>query len=243
MTKRLVALILALLPLPALASAEGSLLPSNANIDDRASLQRGAANFANYCAGCHALQYQRYSRLAQDLGLTEEQINRYFNFNGRKFAETVQASMDPADAAAWFGKAPPDLSLVARNKPGGADWTYNFLKSFYVDESRPSGWNNLMLPNAGMPHVLWQLQGIQRPIYEESAEGGTHIASLKLATPGTLSAEQYDRFARDLTAFLQYVGEPAALVRESVGVWVVLFLAFFTLLAWLLKHEYWRDVH
>ncbi|MDX2299163.1 MAG: cytochrome c1 [Xanthomonadaceae bacterium] len=242
MSKRLIALILALLPLAAIASSEGGLAPSYANIEDRASLQRGAAHFANYCSGCHSLQYQRYSRLAQDLGLNEDQVNTWFNFNGRKFADTINASMDAGDAAAWFGKAPPDLSLVARNKPGGADWTYNFLKSFYVDESRPSGWNNLMLPNAGMPHVLWQLQGIQRPIFE-SAEGGTHVASLELAAPGSLNAEEYDRFARDLTAFLQYVGEPAALVRESMGVWVVLFLAFFTLLAWLLKHEYWRDVH
>jgi ubiquinol-cytochrome c reductase cytochrome c1 subunit len=243
MSKRLIALILALLPLAAVASSEGSLTPSYANIEDRASLQRGAAHFANYCSGCHSLQYQRYSRLAQDLGLNEDQVNTWFNFNGRKFADTINASMDAGDAEAWFGKAPPDLSLVARNKPGGADWTYNFLKSFYLDESRPSGWNNLMLPNASMPHVLWQLQGIQRPIYENSAEGGTHVASLKLAAPGSLNAEEYDRFARDLTAFLQYVGEPAALVRESMGVWVVLFLAFFTLLAWLLKHEYWRDVH
>ncbi|PIQ37079.1 MAG: cytochrome c1 [Lysobacterales bacterium CG17_big_fil_post_rev_8_21_14_2_50_64_11] len=242
MTKRFFAVLLSVLPLAALASSEGGLLPSHANINDQASLQRGATHFMDYCAGCHSLQYQRYSRLAKDLGLSEEQVNAFLNRNGAKFADTVVASMTPADATVWLGKAPPDLSLVARNKPGGADWTYNFLKSFYVDEGRPAGWNNLLLPNASMPHVLWELQGIQRPIYE-SGEGEAKVAHLQLVSPGTLSAEQYDAFARDLTAFLQYVGEPAALERESIGVWVLLFLVFLTLLTWLLKHEYWRDVH
>lgn len=242
MTKRLFAVLLAVLPLAALASSEVGLKPSYANIDDQASLQRGAVHFMDYCAGCHSLQYQRYSRLAKDLGLSEDQVNAYLNRNGAKFAETVVASMTPGDATAWLGKAPPDLSLVARNKPGGADWTYNFLKSFYVDESQAAGWNNLILPNASMPHVLWELQGIQRPVYA-SGDGVAQVAHLELTSPGKLSVDEYDAFARDLTAFLQYVGEPAALERESVGVWVLLFLVFLTLLTWLLKHEYWRDVH
>lgn len=242
MIKRLILVVLSLSPVAALASSEGALAPSYANINDLASLQRGAAHFANYCAGCHSLQYQRWSRVAKDLQLSEAQINEYLNLNGAKLADTINASMNAGDAAAWLGKAPPDLSLVARNKPGGADWTYNFLKGFYADESRPSGWNNLMLVNASMPHVLWELQGVQRPIFEQTAEG-SRIAHLELSRPGKLSPEAYDRFARDLTAFLKYVGEPAALIRESIGYWVLIFLAGFTFLAWLLKKEYWRDVH
>lgn len=242
MIKRLILLVLIWSPLVAIASGEGPLQPSYANINDRASLQRGAAHFANYCAGCHSLQYQRWSRVAKDLGLSEAQINTYLNLNGAKFSDPIHTSMNAGDAASWLGKAPPDLSLVARNKPGGADWTYNFLKSFYADESRPSGWNNLILVNASMPHVLWELQGIQRPIFEQTEEG-SRIVRLELTRPGKLSPEEYDRFVRDLTAFLKYVGEPAALIRESIGYWVLIFLAAFTFLAWLLKKEYWRDVH
>ena len=161
---------------------------------------------------------------------------------GAKFAETAKAAMNSADAAAWLGKAPPDLSLVARSKLGGRDWTYTFLKSFYVDETRPSGWNNTLLAGSSMPNVLWELQGIQRPVHAEGAHAGVP-SHLELASPGRVSAEEFDRTVRDITAFLQYVGEPAALKRSTVGLWVVLFLAFFTFLAWLLKQEYWSDVH
>ncbi len=233
---------LALVPTAALAAGEVKLLDSRANINDRASLQRGAALFVNYCAGCHSLGLQRYSRVAEDLGLDEAQVMTFLAPQGAKFAETMKSAMDPADGAAWLGKAPPDLSLVARAKPGGHDWTYTFLKSFYVDESRPSGWNNTVLAGSSMPNVLWELQGIQRPIYD-AEHGATIPAKLELASPGRQSADEFDRTLRDLTAFLQYVGEPAALKRNSVGLWVVLFLSFFTFLAWLLKEEYWRDIH
>lgn len=239
-----VAALLACVPTLALAASEVALQAGHTNISDQASLQRGAALFMNYCSGCHSLSMQRYSRTAEDIGLTEAQMMGSLNFGSAKFGEAIKASMDPADGTAWFGKAPPDLSLVARNKPGGSDWTYTFLKSFYVDETRPTGWNNTLLPGASMPNVLWQLQGSQRPVYGETAEGGIpHIESLELATPGKLDPEEFDRAIRDITTFLQYVGEPSALKRESLGVWVILFLAAFTLLAWLLKKEYWRDVH
>ena len=248
MTKRFSALLLATAAVlaPALASAAGGgdIKQSFANISDQASLQRGASLFMNYCSGCHSLSMQRYSRTAQDLGLTEAQLMQNLNFSPAKFGEQIQGSMRPADGQAWFGKTPPDLSLVARAKPGGADWTYTFLKSFYVDESRPSGWNNTLLPNASMPNVLWELQGTQRAVHEEgTAEGAAHAPKLELGAPGKLSPEEFDRSVRDITAFLKYVAEPSALQRESTGVWVILFLAAFTMLAWLLKKEYWKDVH
>ena len=222
------------------AAAGGApILESHVNIGDRASLQRGAALFMNYCAGCHSLGFQRYSRTAKDLGLTEEQVMSYLNFTGAKFGEHMKAAMDPADGSAWLGKAPPDLSLVARAKPGGPDWTYTFLKSFYVDETRPAGWNNTVLVGSSMPNVLWNLQGTQRAVYGEHGE----ITGFELAPAGSQSPEEFDRTIRDITAFLTYVGEPAALKREAYGVWVILFLTVFTFLAWLLKTEYWRDVH
>ena len=244
MIKRIFSTLLALFCMPglALAAGGGALQESYANINDQASLQRGAALFMNYCAGCHSLGYQRYSRIAQDLNLDESQVMGSLAPKGAKFADTIISAMDESDGAAWLGKAPPDLSLIARAKPGAQDWTYTFLKSFYVDETRPSGWNNTLLPGSSMPNVLWELQGIQRPVYGEG-QGNSAPERLELASPGQLQPEAYDRTIRDITAFLQYVGEPSAMKRASVGLWVVLFLAFFTFLAWLLKTEYWRDIH
>ncbi len=244
MTKRFAAFLLALLPGLAFGASEVKLLESSASVNNIASLQRGAAMFMSYCAGCHSLEYQRYSRIAKDLDLPEELLMEKLNFTGAKFGDHVPVAMDPADGQEWFGKAPPDLSLVTRAKPGGPDWLYTFLKSFYADESRPMGWNNTVLPNASMPHVLWDLQGTQRAIYKEaSADALPTIDRLELAKPGSMSPEQYDASIRDLVNFLTYVGEPAAIQRTSMGVWVILFLAAFTFLAWLLKTEYWRDVH
>lgn len=239
----LLATSLMLLPLAAVAS-EGPELPS-AQIDlgDKASLQRGAGLFMNYCAGCHSLKYHRYSRIAEDLGLTREQVEQNLIFSDAKFGETMTTGLNPAKGQAWFGKAPPDLSVIARTRHQGGDWIFNYLKGFYVDESRPLGWNNTMFPGASMPHVLWEMQGIQRPVYAEGEDGASHVASLELVSPGRLSPKEYDRMARDISGFLQYVGEPAALQRESIGVWVLLFLTVFTFIAYLLKLEYWRDVH
>jgi len=241
---RAAAFLLGCVPALAFGASEVALPSAQVNIADQASLQRGAQLFMNYCSGCHSLSLQRYSRMAEDIGLTEAQVMSNLNFTGAKFGEAIKASIDPADAEAWFGKAPPDLSLVARAKLGGPDWTYNFLKSFYVDEARPSGWNNTVLPGASMPNVLWPLQGLQRPVMGESAQGGVaHVERLELASPGTMDEEQFDRAARDISTFLAYVAEPAALKREAIGLWVILFLAGFTFLAWMLKKEYWKDVH
>ena len=254
------ALALALSPAVALASGEGAAMES-AQIDltDKASLQRGAALYMSYCSSCHSLSYQRYSRMGEDLGLTREQVEQNLIFTDAKIGESIVTGMDPAKAEAWLGKAPPDLSVVSRTKAEGADWVYNYLKSFYVDESRPMGWNNTVFPGASMPHVLWELQGSQHPVTEpkhRNAKGeeqpcvrgefeGKCITRFTIpdAQKGSMDAAQYDRVARDISAFLAYVGEPSAVKREAIGVWVVLFLAFFTFLAYLLKAEYWRDVH
>jgi ubiquinol-cytochrome c reductase cytochrome c1 subunit len=194
----------------------------------------------NYCAGCHSLGLQRYIRTAEDLGLSEEQVTGNLIFTSSRFGEQMVSAMDRGDGEAWFGAAPPDLSLVARAKLGGADWVYTFLKSFYLDESRPAGWNNTVLPNASMPNVLWQLQGPQRAVY---GDDDSRVERLERAGEGLLADPEFDQVVRDITNFLTYVSEPAALKRSFLGVWVILFLAAFTFLTWLLKTEYWRDVH
>lgn len=224
------------------AFAEESLTPANTRVDNIASLQRGARLYFNYCSGCHSIKYVRYSRLAEDLQLSEDDVLKSFAFTGAKIGDLVVSNMPEANAEAWFGKTPPDLSLEARVK--GPDWIFNYLKSFYLDDTRPTGWNNSVFPNVSMPNVLWELQGVQRAEFTAAKPGeDAHIEKLDLIRPGRLSANEYDEAARDLTDFLQYVGEPSALKRESVGVWVILYLAFFTFLAWMLKHEFWKDVH
>ncbi len=226
----------------AVAEEGGGMQAAGTHIDNIASLQRGARLYFNYCSGCHSLEYMRYSRIAEDLKLSDDEVLKNFAFTGAKIGDPAISNMPEAEAATWFGKVPPDLSLEARAK--GPDWIYNYLKSFYIDPTRPSGWNNTVFPNVAMPNVLWELQGVQHADYAPAKPGeDAQVEKLELATPGTLSPAQYDDAVRDLTTFLQYVGEPAALKRESMGIWVVLYLAFFTLLAYLLKHEFWKDVH
>ncbi|HWT16497.1 MAG TPA: cytochrome c1 [Patescibacteria group bacterium] len=245
--KKLIALAFSLVA--SLAQASGGpaqLQSSGADLSDQASLQRGAALFMNYCMGCHSLKYLRYSRMAADLGLTEEQVMGSMNFTGIKFGEAMTIAMNPADGDKWIGKAAPDLSLTSRVR-GGPDWIYTYLKSFYRDPARPLGWNNVLFPGASMPNVLWELQGVQSAVF--NAADGAHAGAAPVfshfepAQPGRLGAEDYDQVARDLSNFLQYAAEPAALKRQQIGVWVLLFLAVLTLLTWALKHEYWRDVH
>jgi len=225
------------------AASEGEgMEPANVRVDNPASLQRGARLFFNYCSGCHSLQYMRYSRIAEDLKLDEKDVQASLIFTGAKIGDKATNQMPQKLAASWFGKAPPDLSLEARAK--GSDWIYHYLKSFYLDPSRPVGWNNTVFPNASMPNALWELQGLQVAVRKPAGEGHeAAVEKLEIQTPGRLNAEQYDEAVRDITAFLTYVGEPAALKRTSIGVWVLLYLAFFTFIAYLLKHEYWNDVH
>ena len=227
----------------AFASGGAGVEHSGVNIEDTASLQRGAKWYVNYCLGCHTLAYQRYNRLAKDLGLSEEMVMQSLVYSDAKFADTMEIAMDPDQAESWFGKTPPDLSLIGRSR--GADWLYSYLRAFYQDES--GEWNNTLLPNAAMPHVLWRLQGIQTPVYrtETTESGYSHevIDHFELITPGTQTHEEFEETARDIAAFLKYVGEPAKLQRKGIGIWVMLFLVLFTFIAYLLKVEYWRDVH
>lgn len=218
-------------------------------ISNLASLQRGAAAFVNYCSGCHSLKYMRYSRLGEDLKIPAEILEANLVPAGSKPTDYVLTSMPPADAEAWFGKAPPDLSLVARSR--GTDWVYQFLKTFYVDPTKPAtGVDNLALPATAMPHVLSDLEGLKRAVYRNvevpGAGGATTtekvVEDFELAAPGRLSPAEYDAFVRDIVNFLDYVGEPSQVTRRAVGVWVVLFLLVFTGIAWLLKQEYWKDV-
>jgi len=232
-----------LLSASALASEGGGLLQSGTDLGDTASLQRGAQLYMSYCSGCHSLKYMRYSRIAEDLGLSEDEVMENLNLTGAKFGEQVQVAMPVDGAAKWFGKMPPDLSVIARVR--GGDWIYTYLKSFYLDESRPLGWNNTLFPNASMPNPLWEMQGLQHAVHgkKDPVSGETPVERLEIAQPGTQDAARFDQTARDITNFLEYVGEPSALKRQSLGVWVILFLAFFTFLAYLLKAEYWKDVH
>ena len=231
-----------LLSTVALASETAGLQQAGTDLDDTASLQRGAQLYMNYCSGCHSLKYLRYARIGEDLGLSEDEVQQNLNLAGAKIGDHVISPMSAQMGVAAFGKAPPDLSVIARVR--GSDWIYTYLKSFYLDESRPVGWNNKLFANASMPNPLWEMQGLQQPVYgKKTATGEMPVEGFTVSQPGTQSAEQFDQTVRDITAFLEYAGEPAATKRQSTGVWVVLFLAFFTFIAYLLKTEYWRDVH
>ena len=220
------------------------LLKANNDIHNRASLQRGARNFVNYCQGCHTAKYVRYNRIAADIGLNEQQVIENLMFTGESPHETMINGLDPSDAKKWFGVVPPDLSLIARSRT--PDYLYTFLKSFYADPAKATGMNNIVLPGTAMPHVLWELQGTQEAVWEgaSDAQGDVqrHFKEFTLATPGKLSPEEYDQFVRDTVNFLDYIGEPVQAKRQSLGFVVIAFLVFFTLLAYALKKEYWKDV-
>lgn len=222
----------------ALAASDAALMHANVNLRDTAASQRGAKLFVNYCLSCHAASYMRYNRLAEDLGLGEELVMKNLVFSDAKIGDTMEVAMRPDDAVSWLGKEPPNLSLIARSR--GADWLYTYFLTFYRDES--GAWNNLALPNASMPHVFWQLQGIQEPVYADH-DGHRVIEGLELAQPGLQTPAEYEDTVRDLVTFLEYLGEPAEVKRKNVGIWVMLFLALFALVAYALKAEYWRDVH
>ncbi len=240
---RLATLIAGLvLSVAVIASEAGDTQQAGTDLGDRTSLQRGAQLYMNYCAGCHSLKYLRYSRVGEDLGLSEDEVMTNLNLTGAKFGEHILTSMPADKSKDWFGQTPPDLSVISRVR--GSDWIYTYLKSFYLDEARPLGWNNKLFPNVSMPNPLWQMQGLQRAEYgKPDATGERPVEKLVMAQAGTMRSDEFNQVARDITAFLEYAGEPAALKREAMGVWVILFLVFFTFLAWLLKTEYWKDVH
>jgi ubiquinol-cytochrome c reductase cytochrome c1 subunit len=223
---------------------EGGLLEASTDINSTESLQRGARNFMNYCSGCHSLKYLRYNRLAADLKIPEAELGKNLIFTSAKPFEEINTAM-PADSTDWFGKQPPDLSLMARER--GTDYIYSYLHGFYQDKTRPWGVNNLYLAGTAMPHVLASLQGLQKPAYknEKDPSGSAKmvLVGVEAMTPGAMKPEEYDQFVRDITNFLDYAAEPIKATRQSMGIFVVLFLLVLFVFAYLLKKEYWKDVH
>lgn len=223
-----------------------------AKTTDVASLQNGAKLFVNYCLNCHSASFMRYNRL-RDIGLSEDQIKKNLMFATDKVGDTMKTTLDPKQAKEWFGGVPPDLTVIARSradigKGSGADYLYTYLRSYYRDDTKATGWNNLVFPSVGMPHVLWELQGQRAPKYVEEKdphhEGKTvhRFVGYTQLTPGTLSQNDYDEAVGDLVAFLQWMGEPAQHDRVRLGVFVLLFLALFTFIAWRLNAAFWKDV-
>ena len=239
---------------PALAASEGiawDKFPTQ-RVTDMAALQNGAKLFANYCLNCHSAAFMRYNRL-RDTGLSEQQIKDNLIFTGAKVGETMKIALDPKDAKDWFGGVPPDLSLIARSRadPGkgsGADYLYTYLRSYYRDDTKASGWNNAAFPNVAMPHVLWELQGQQRAVYAEEkdphdAKRTVHVfKGFEPIKAGTMSQGEYNHAVANLVAYLQWMGEPNQTTRVRLGVWVLLFLAVFTVIAWRLNASYWKDI-
>lgn len=215
----------------------GQFEPANIDLTNQSSLQRGAGMFVNSCMGCHSVKYMRWSRVANDLGIPEDLLTEYLQTTGESPVDTMTVAMRASDAEEWFGLAPPDLSLTARSR--GTDWVYNFLLNFYVDDSKASGVNNLVFPDTAMPHVLWDLQGLQRANFDD--EG--HFVGYEMVREGTMDPAEYRRAVRDITAFMAYLSEPAQAERQALGLLVIAFLLGFLGLAYLTKREYWKDVH
>jgi ubiquinol-cytochrome c reductase cytochrome c1 subunit len=240
--ERLIA-IAALVPTLAFANVEVPLDTAPIDSGDMASLQNGAKLFVNHCLNCHAASHMRYNRLT-DLGLTEQQIKDNLMFTTEKIGDHMKVAMDAKDAAKWFGAQPPDLSVIARSR--GADWLYTYLRTFYRDDTRTTGWNNVAFPNVGMPHVMWRLQGERALVKPEAGKDGhAPAAAPKFVqlTPGTQTANEFDATVRDLVAFIAWASDPTQLKRKQIGVIVLLALTLLAFVSWLLYKEYWKDVH
>jgi len=244
MTRAAGLMLLAVLASGAHAAGEGVMYTVDVDLSDVKSLQRGARTFVNYCLSCHSASYMRYSSIARDLQLPEDLVAENLMFATDKLGDVMQVAMRPEDAAQWFGVAPPDLSVIARAR--GADWLYTFLLTFYHDPARPTGVNNLAFKDTAMPHVLWELQGLQRLVTgsDDQTHGeGAAGHDFEPMKQGRLNEQEYHKTVKDLVAFLVYLGEPAKLVRYRVGAWVIIFLVVFLAISYLLKREYWKDVH
>jgi ubiquinol-cytochrome c reductase cytochrome c1 subunit len=250
----LLACLAVLAHVPAHASGDGVAWDKfdTKRLTDMAALQNGAKLFVNYCLNCHNAAFMRYNRL-RDIGLTEEQIKANLVFTGVKVGDVMKSAIDPKEAKDWFGGVPPDLTLIARSradgaKGSGADYIYTYLRTYYRDDTKATGWNNLAYPNVGMPHVLWELQGQQRAIHAEEpdphdAKKTVHVfKGFEQISAGTMSQSEYNLAVADLVAFLQWMGEPNQTSRVRLGVWVLLFLAVFTIIAWRLNASFWKDV-
>jgi len=217
-------------------------------INDMGALQNGAKLFVNYCLNCHSAAFMRYTRLT-DLGLTQEQIKSNLLLTDAKIGDTMKAAIDPRQAKAWFGNTPPDLTVIARSRAGangsGADYLYTYMRTFYRDDTKLTGWNNLVFPNVAMPHVLWELQGDRRAVFAEVDVHGQKVNEFKgfeQVTPGTMTPAQYDNAVGDLVNYLQWMAEPVQTSRQRVGVWVLVFLAGLSFLTWKLNKAYWKDI-
>jgi len=243
-------LISALTSWSALASSDNTIPWDKApnKVNDLGSLQNGAKLFVNYCLNCHAAAYMRFNRLT-DIGLTEQQIKDNLLFTADKVGDTMKIAMDPKQAKDWFGGTPPDLTVIARSRSGhggtGADYIYTYLRSYYRDPAKATGWNNLAFPNVGMPHVLWELQGERKPLYDtvESHGHETHVfKGWQQVSAGKLSPTEYDAAIGDLVNYMQWMSEPSQNTRVKVGVWVMIFLLIFMFIAWRLNAAFWKDI-
>ncbi len=256
MLKKLLLSLLASLALVSSAVAAGGGIPwdkfDKKRVTDMAALQNGAKLFANYCLNCHSAAFMRYNRM-RDIGLTEQQIKDNLIFTGAKVGDVMKVALDPQDAKEWFGAAPPDLTLVARSRSAagqgtGADYIYTFLRTYYRDETKATGWNNMAFPNVGMPFPLWELQGQQRAVFEKQTDPHAPGKTVEVfkgfepITQGTMTQAEYNIAIADLTAYLQWMAEPNQTSRVRIGVGVLIFLFFFTLIAWRLNAAYWKDI-
>ncbi|TNF92900.1 MAG: cytochrome c1 [Gammaproteobacteria bacterium] len=247
MKKVIIGLFLLMVSPLALAAGGAHYMYKAPNIDetDKAAIQRGARVFVNYCLTCHSAEYMRYKRISDDLGISEELMKGNLMFASDKIHEGMQVAIEPDDAKRWFGVQPPDLSVTARAR--GVEWLYNYFMTFYRDDSRDIGVNNVTFAGAAMPHVLWELQGWQEPVYEtvkdHDGKETQQVVSLQLVEPGKLTEKEYKRTVRDLITFMVYMGEPAGLQRHRIGFWVLAFLFVLLVLSYVLKREYWKDIH
>ena len=251
MKKLIIGLVAAWGLVAGLHASEGGVVWDKApnRTNDMAALQNGAKTFVNNCQNCHAAAYMRFNRL-KDIGLTEQQIKDNLLFTTDKVGDTMKVAMSPKNAKDWFGVVPPDLSLIARSradfgKGSGADYLYTYLRTYYRDDSKPTGWNNLAYPNVAMPHVLWQLQGERKPIYDEVEQHGHKVSTFKgweQVKPGSMTPLQFDQTIGDLVGYLQWMGEPSQNNRVQIGVWVLLFLLLLTFFAWRLNAAFWKDI-
>ena len=243
--KKLLITFLMAFPVMTMAAGGGVHLDkAPIDISDKESLKRGAESFVSYCMGCHSAEYMRYNRIGKDLGMTDIEVADKLVFTRdsageqTKIGALMEISMSKEFAQSAYGTKVPGLTVIARAR--GADWLYTYLRTFYLDDSRPTGMNNRVFADVGMPHVLWELQGLQKANFDTE----THeFQNMEIVKPGTMSVEEYDAFVTDLVNFLVYMGEPMQLERKSLGVYVLIFLFFFTILAYMLKKEYWKDIH
>jgi ubiquinol-cytochrome c reductase cytochrome c1 subunit len=239
--KKLIYTLLFILPFSVFASGAGmELEEADIDLSDYASLERGAKYYVTYCLGCHSAKYMRYKRIALDLELDENKVLKEIAPYGANIYDQMHTAMNEHDSRKWFGTNPPDLSLIARSR--GADWLYSYLKGFYPEESSPLGVNNVVFKDVGMPNMLWQLQGEQTPVFE-IIDGQEVVTELISKGDGELSSGEFDKMVNDLVNFLVYVGEPVQLERERLGKYVLFFILMFTVIAYLLKKEYWKDIH